>query len=278
MKVIAIGVPGKSGPKGLNGVAEKMSSVQRVDRGLFLETAFPCVSSYCRMGPMGQKMGKQSKLLLLNRKEVFLIFIFIICLVVTSFMGGVQIGQRLGYLDEEITVKDRELVQLKSWVEEDVEDGDEGDLKVDKDAVRLSQQKALKEKFEQIAKAESLTEGKSPKKEAPKSHKEAFLSMEGDSSSSSVLLPDEGPQEKSYKGKWTIQLGSYKDIEDAQRFADGFKVRGYNPIINEVGLEGRGVWYRVGLGAFDNVAEAKQYITEEQTLFQGQDYTIVQLQ
>lgn len=77
-----------------------------------------------------------------------------------------------------------------------------------------------------------------------------------------------------YAGKFTIQLGSYDQVGDAQKFADGFRIRGYNPIINEVELKGRGTWYRVSLGVFDNASEAKEYILQEKTLFEGQDYVI----
>src|SRR5690606_27564903 len=45
-------------------------------------------------------------------------------------------------------------------------------------------------------------------------------------------------------GKFTVQLGSYNSMEDAKQFAEGFTVRGYSPIINEVKIEGKGNWYR----------------------------------
>jgi len=77
-----------------------------------------------------------------------------------------------------------------------------------------------------------------------------------------------------YTGKHTIQLGSYKTVEDAKNFASGFKVRGYNPIIYEVDLDSKGTWYRVNLGVFDSVAEAREYIEKEESLFKGTDYVI----
>lgn len=79
-----------------------------------------------------------------------------------------------------------------------------------------------------------------------------------------------------YTGKYTIQLGSYQLESDAIKFADGFKVRGYNPIINEVKIEGKGMWYRVSLGTFDSLAATKEYILKEESLFQGQDYVIAE--
>ena len=76
------------------------------------------------------------------------------------------------------------------------------------------------------------------------------------------------------RGKFTIQLGSYQSIADAQSFADGFRVRGYKVIVNEVELNGRGIWFRVSLGIFDSVSEAKSYVLREKVLFKGQDYVI----
>ncbi|CAN0060821.1 unnamed protein product [Chrysoparadoxa australica] len=78
-----------------------------------------------------------------------------------------------------------------------------------------------------------------------------------------------------FSGKYTIQLGSHRSVEEAEAFAEGFKVRGYNPIINEVEIPNRGIWYRVSLGVFDTITDAKDYVKKEQSLFQGQDYVFV---
>ena len=219
-------------------------------------------------------MDKQRKLLIFDRREVFLIFVFMILVAVTSFTAGVKIGQKLSYQAQGFTTEDQELIKFKSWAEEDVEGIDKEDLKINEDALQNQQQETLKQKFEQIAGAEELAKAQSTKQKNLKQQQKQILDGQGKNKSQPLR---EGPAEKDYRGKWTIQLGSYEGIEDAQRFADGFKVRGYNPIINEVTIAGRGVWYRVGLGAFDDVAAAKQYISQEDTLFQGQDYTIVQL-
>ena len=77
-----------------------------------------------------------------------------------------------------------------------------------------------------------------------------------------------------YRGKFTIQLGSYQSLRDAESFADGFRIRGYKPIINEVDIKKRGIWYRVSLGIFESVGKAKDYVLREKVLFKGQDYVI----
>ncbi|RPJ71817.1 MAG: SPOR domain-containing protein, partial [Alphaproteobacteria bacterium] len=79
-------------------------------------------------------------------------------------------------------------------------------------------------------------------------------------------------------GKFTIQLGSHRTLKEAEDFAEGFKARGYDTIINQIDIKGKGTWYRVSLGAFSNMDDAKTYISKEKTLFIGQDYTIVKMQ
>ncbi len=88
-----------------------------------------------------------------------------------------------------------------------------------------------------------------------------------------VEVPEDSTRDQ-VRGKFTIQLGSYQSIADAQSFADGFRVRGYKVIVNEVELNGRGIWFRVSLGIFDSVSEAKSYVLREKVLFKGQDYVI----
>lgn len=77
-----------------------------------------------------------------------------------------------------------------------------------------------------------------------------------------------------FAGKFTIQLSSHRSRKEAEEFAGGFTVRGYDPIINEVRISGRGTWYRVSLGVFESASEAKNYIIGEKELFLGQDYVI----
>lgn len=78
-------------------------------------------------------------------------------------------------------------------------------------------------------------------------------------------------------GKFTIQLGSHRTLKEAEEFAEGFKARGYDPIINQIEIKGKGTWYRVSLGAFTSMDDAKSYIAKEKTLFIGQDFTIAKM-
>lgn len=207
----------------------------------------------------------KGKLFVFDRVEVFFILILIILVAITSFTLGVKIGKDFTYAEQGFTPEDRTAIELKSQIEEEVSKIDEQDVKVE-----IDNSKILQEKFDKIER-EELRPGTATEDTEP-----APAVQDTSNSQSAQLVQD--LEDNAYKGKWTIQLGSYENLSDAQKFADGFKVRGYNPIINEVTIEGRGVWYRVGLGVHDSVADAKAYIDREQTLFQGQDYTIVKLQ
>lgn len=78
----------------------------------------------------------------------------------------------------------------------------------------------------------------------------------------SFLTPD-----PSFIGKYTIQLGSYRTLDEAKSFADGFLTRGYKPLVREVEVRGQGTWYRVSLGVFESISAATQYIQKESNLF-----------
>lgn len=235
-------------------------------------------------------MAKKLRLLIFNRREVILIFILIVLVAVVSFVTGVKMGQKLSYEVHGITPEDQEFVHLKSWEEEDAGEGS-GKASGPKGA---ESQKTLREKFEEIAKMER--KGKKAQKKEKKKKKGDSISRTGRNEIDKIEIEAakkkevEGEKTEvvsfsqalghsgAHRGKWIIQLGSYRDLDDAQRFANGFRVRGYRPIINAVVLGESGSWYRVGLGAFDSASEAKDFIAREGSLFQGQDYTIVQLQ
>ena len=84
-------------------------------------------------------------------------------------------------------------------------------------------------------------------------------------------------QDSANQEKFTIQLGSYRTLKEAQEFANGFKIKGYNPMIKQTDVTGRGAWYRVNLGVFNSLSQAKNYILKEKELFMGQDYVFGQL-
>ena len=195
-------------------------------------------------------MEENNKVMVFEKKEIILISLLVVVLIVASFTIGVKMGKRISLDTAGVTEADKKEVELKSAAEEDAEKT----LSTD---AQLTDEEKLKKLMDESK--NQLTE-----------ELEKFSSEEKKTS-------DAAPVANPMAGKYTIQLGSYNTVEEAKQFAEGFTVRGYNPIINEVKIEGKGTWYRVSLGAFETVEAAKKYIRDEKSLFAGQDHVITEI-
>lgn len=199
-------------------------------------------------------MEENNKVLVFEKKELILISLLVVVLIVASFTIGVKMGKRISIDASGITEADKKEVELKSTVEEDAE-------KILSTDAQLTDEEKLKKLMDESK--NQLTE-----------ELQKFSTEEGKTTGAST---ESAPVSNPMAGKYTIQLGSYNTIEEAKQFAEGFTVRGYSPIINEVKIEGKGTWYRVSLGAFDTVEASKKYIRDEKSLFSGQDHVITEI-
>ncbi|MFZ8933386.1 MAG: SPOR domain-containing protein [Bacteriovoracaceae bacterium] len=211
-------------------------------------------------------MEDKTNLFIFSKKEVALIFIFMILIAVVAFVFGVKIGKSISYEAAGYTQQDQETVKLYSKVEEEANQLSQGDM----DLQGSSDQGAADQKDKTYNETYKMLEEEVSKLDKKNDAESEVVEEKTKSVSETPADTSQGP----YSGKFTIQLGSYEKINDAQKFADGFRVRGYNPIINEVDIKTRGTWYRVSLGVFNTSNEAKDYIIQEKTLFEGQDYVI----
>jgi cell division protein FtsN len=194
-------------------------------------------------------MEENNKVIIFEKKEIIIVLLFVVVLIITSFTLGIRLGKKLAFTEAGIKTEDVKEVELKSTVEEDA------DKTISLDS-KLTDEEKLKKLMD-----ESKTR----------------LTDELDKFSTEEKPAPSAPMSSSTVGKFTIQLGSYNTVDEAKQFAEGFTVRGYSPIINEVKIEGKGTWYRVSLGLFNSVDEAKAYIKQEQSLFSSQEYVISEL-
>jgi cell division protein FtsN len=197
-------------------------------------------------------MEENNKVIIFEKKEIIIVLVFVMVLIITSFTLGIRLGKKLAFNEAGIKPEDAKAVELKSTVEEDAESTIVEDSK-------LTDEEKLKKLMEESK--SRLTE-----------ELEKFSSEDKNSAPQEDLAP-----RSEMAGKYTIQLGSYNTVDEAKQFAEGFTVRGYSPIINEVTIEGKGTWYRVSLGLFNSVDEAKAYIRQEQSLFSGQEHVISEI-
>ncbi|MBL7666228.1 MAG: SPOR domain-containing protein [Bacteriovoracaceae bacterium] len=224
-------------------------------------------------------MEDKSGLVVFDRKEVILIFLFMVVLTITSFTLGIKLGKKFALEMGEYTEEDVQNIELKSKKEEYVdkiveENSNEAITDETKnEKITADTFNRLKEEFQQLDSGETASATPTETKDEP--------DLDADDTVESSSVVDENATQATSPtnlvGKFTIQLGSYQTIEDAQKFAEGFTARGYNPIINEVSVNTKGVWYRVSLGIFATMTEAKEYIKKEKSLFQGHDYIITSI-
>jgi cell division protein FtsN len=216
-------------------------------------------------------MDDKTKLYVFEKKEVFLIFIFMLLISVISFLLGLKLGQEHGEAEAGITPGDRAKVEkLLSRTEEQVDDIVKAQGTEKKKDLDAEVQQALKKEFE---KEFSDRDRKFNETKGTKEVEDNSDIVDADVKPTPMPVTK---KEDGLSGKYTIQLGAYRSLDDAEQFANGFKVRGYKPIINEVDLPKKGVWFRVSLGVYDTISDAKEFILKERALIQGYDYRIAQ--
>lgn len=233
-------------------------------------------------------MEDNSKLFVFDKKEVILIFVFMVLITITSFTIGVRFGKSISLKADGFTQKDLSTIDLKSVEEERVDsitgdqinkkdistklensssDSSESSKNIEDDQYMKETELRIREEINKLA---------NPANEAVK--KKITNLEEEDVTASSVQKNKKFDElyrpEVKLSGKFTIQLASFESKEEAQSFADGFIASGYDAIVNEVAIPGKGTWYRVSVGLFDTLNEAKNYLDKESKFFQGKDYLI----
>ncbi len=229
-------------------------------------------------------MDENTKLYVFDKKEIALIFLFLLLSSATSFVLGIKVGKNFSLGEAGITREDINKVEMLSRQEEEVNktlENEKGTNSVpDSETLRDMSQKSLDEKLkEELAKEEERLRGGNAEA-VPTSAAAAVENAPVGEDTFEIIDPQRermNPEVVGAENKFTIQLGSHRSREDAESFANGFLIRGYTPIIREVKLK-NGTWYRVSLGTFDSVADAKDYVIKEKALFQGQDYVIVKFE
>jgi cell division septation protein DedD len=205
-------------------------------------------------------MEEDSKPFIFEKREIALIFICMILIAFLSFSMGVKVGKSYSFKKEGFVKEDREKIKLKSELEESIEAKvnieSEEDLEETKEGLENFQK--LRDELKKVEEEEVVIEKSAPAKQLEK-------------------MVEKRPRYK-YAGKYTIQLGTYRSEADSRKFADGFSIRGYEPIIQEIDSPGKGLMYRVSLGVFDSKNEALEYVKTESSLFRGQDYLFTQFE
>jgi septal ring-binding cell division protein DamX len=202
-------------------------------------------------------MSQPGKVYVFERKEVFLILVFALITSVVCFTLGVNLGKKLAFEKAGILPEDQKIVEFRSTEEEDADETVQKDNLTEEEKLSKMMESSKEKLNQELQKFSQDSNSTSPE-----------VAQNSDVASTTPLMDQ-------YRGKFTIQLGSYDKLEDAKNFAEGFTIRGYNPIIYESEIDKR-KWYRVSLGAFENAEKARAYVNEQQSLFSGQEFVITE--
>lgn len=213
-------------------------------------------------------MDSKTKLYVFAKKEVALIFIFMILIAITSFVLGVKIGKNYSLEMAGITQEDqKKVVELLSTKEESLEaiKANPEESTIESTEIENKLQEKISEEF-----GHGTKEPGTPNMSIKNSVDVAPAPMTTKDSSKETGKDD-------LSGKYTVQLGSHRSLKEAETFAEAFRARGYNPIINQIEIKGKGTYFRVSLEAFDSQEDARAYVAKEKSLFTGQDYNIIKM-
>ena len=209
-------------------------------------------------------MDNKVSLYVVAKKEAVLIFIFMFLVAATSFIFGIKVGKEHAYRESDIINQDRKKVQMLSSEKGNGADDRQDTRKRIKDDINSIHIRLEEEIKKQMVEMETA---------APESFAEEPVEVNSVPSTEGMAV--ETPPSDSFGAKkYTIQLGSYRSRKDAETFAQGFIVRGYQAMIRKVDIPDKGTWFRVSLGMFDTPEQAEAYIKQEESLFQGEDYII----
>lgn len=210
-------------------------------------------------------MEDSSKLFVFEKKEVLLIFVFVVLIASTAFTLGLRIGKGLESNEKKMTANSVEDLNLKSIIEEDAE--------------KISLQKNDRESDDIL---DNEDESSLRLNDLDKKFKEVVKEKEGETQSgidviNKPLVEQDSTslKKRNLSGKFTIQLSSKDNRDAAIEFAEPFRAAGYDVIVNSAKVEGK-EWYRISIGAFNSKIEANEFMQNENDLFQDKDYIIKQ--
>ncbi len=199
-------------------------------------------------------MDSKTKLYVFTRIEVFLIFIFMICISVTSFLLGVKVGDHYSFFAAGFKPEDKERVLLLSKKEEELKKIESMEITEQKsEEIEGQLNSKLADEFSPTS--HNNSEGPQSSQTNQVGHTSPGHGAEGHGENLTPTSPPHGVENSSpnssgqltldkkpegsvksqgkLKGMFTVQLSSHRAIKDAEDFALGFKARGYSPIIAE---------------------------------------------
>ena len=223
-------------------------------------------------------MDPRTNLYIFEKKEVVLVLLFMVLVSLTSFMLGVKLGRSAALAEDPGALGDRGMVEIMSAEEENAALAVEERRGRDESEARMDAGERLHRRLEERIESELGGGAASPPAARGAGQGAGAGAVPPAAPPAVPAVPPVPAGLRDRRGKYTIQLGSYRSEREAREFADGFVIKGYEPIVQDVEVPGRGRWFRVSLGEFDGIEAAKAYVAQERELFLGQDYVFGQFE
>lgn len=113
--------------------------------------------------------------------------------------------------------------------------------------------------------APAVDDAASKKAEAEAAKKRAAEKVAAEKAAAAKRAAEAAAREA--RGNWTLQLSSFQDESEAQSFFAQLKSSGYSPFISRAEVPGKGTWFRVRVGRYDDydaAVAAKKSFEEKQ--------------
>lgn len=195
-----------------------------------------------------------------------IIFIISLLFVLFIFLLGVEVGQRFSGLSLKGS---RKFVKNQLDLNSEQENIEEAGVDIESDEMDESQMSFFnglkKERDEESSVSKNHSKFRSPLTEIIQNTKE---NKEEDSQPANLNI-----QKNTLSNRYALQVGSYKNRSQAEELESELKQKGYPTYILKTYIPERGIYYRVRIGDFDNLDEAKQVATALQNK-EGKNFII----
>lgn len=207
----------------------------------------------------------------ISRKGVFVWAGLIVFIAGWMFVLGIMVGRGMAPVNMELGKLEKELAELKAKMlrqeqaKVDAHVAGKGDAKK-----QLGFYEALKsprqetDSFKPVPPVADKPKAPPEPKPRPasKPKPEPVAKPKPEPAAKPKHAPSPKPQSAAAveKGRFTVQIASVQDGRNAQNLVDRLRKQGYRSYQIRTEVPGKGIWYRVRVGAFDNRGDADQML------------------
>lgn len=190
-------------------------------------------------------MDSRRKLFIYDRKEVGILILLGVGVALFAFTLGVHLGKQVVPKPIDLQAKEESVETLESAK---TENPDRTEIDAEVKNVPGAVSEVLDQNLRDEVARTGLTIEKPKTLTLPsQTKKETHSAIQN-----KVISPVSSP-----KGRYTLQVGSYPNLKEAEPELLKLNENGLRPIVKEVELKGKGRWYRVVVGEYASARDAE---------------------